>query len=896
LDRYTLVSNSDAHSPPKIGREACAFETDQDYFAMRRALETGQGYAGTVEFFPEEGKYHLDGHRKCGTRLTPPETREHGGLCPACGKALTVGVMNRVEELADRPEGYRPERPAAYRSLVPLPEVIAEVRGVGEGSKKVQETYDELLNRVGAELFVLEQAPLEEIRRVSPWTAEAIRRMRAGQVQCEAGYDGEYGIVRLFEKGELTHGSGASRLFSLPDDDPRPTETATVGSQPWPAVAAESGVAEFGRIPDALGHAGLAAPARNLPIPATPMSATGVQTGLFLSPESRDESRQLASDVRPPSPILDQLDADQRAAAETLRGPLLIVAGPGTGKTRTLTHRIAHLVADHRVAPEQCLAITFSRRAAGEMSERLVQLLPDAGRRVPVMTFHALGLTILKEHAERLDLPPHFRVAGDDERVRLICDRLDLAERQAERALAALSRMKRTGATEREDSEARQLLARYVAVMRAHGLVDFDDLILLPARLLGGAPDGQECPPYSAELTAAYRRRWPWVSVDEYQDIDEAQYRLIRCLVPPDGNLCAIGDPDQAIYGFRGASPEIFLRFTADFPTATTVHLRHNYRSSKTIVDAALQAIAPSSLVSDRIQIHAATSEKAEAEFVVHTIERLIGGSTFFSLDSGRVAAHEGAEQDLSFADFAVLYRTEAQADALVEALARSGIPFQKRSHRRLTEQPTVRAMIERMQPSLAPVLRGESVPHALAPELRGEGCGEGSVAERWRQAGQAIAEQRPEAVEFTRQLLPLAERCEHDLSRFLSDLALGVDLDSWDPRADRVSLLTLHASKGLEFAVVFLVGCEDGIMPLRWGSDPDANRDEERRLFFVGMTRARQRLFLLHARQRLWRGQIRDMPISPFLEQIQEDLLERAQTAVRRKKKTPAETQLQLF
>ncbi len=138
LDRYRLVSNSDAHSPPKIGREACAFETEMDYFAMRRALETGQGYEGTVEFFPEEGKYHLDGHRKCNIRLSPFETRQHAGRCPVCGKELTVGVMNRVEQLADRPEPFEPEQPTTYRSLIPLPEVIAEIRGVGENSKKVQ--------------------------------------------------------------------------------------------------------------------------------------------------------------------------------------------------------------------------------------------------------------------------------------------------------------------------------------------------------------------------------------------------------------------------------------------------------------------------------------------------------------------------------------------------------------------------------------------------------------------------------------------------------------------------------------------------------------------------------------------------------------------------------------
>jgi DNA helicase-2/ATP-dependent DNA helicase PcrA len=304
-------------------------------------------------------------------------------------------------------------------------------------------------------------------------------------------------------------------------------------------------------------------------------------------------------------------------------------------------------------------------------------------------------------------------------------------------------------------------------------------------------------------------------------------------------------------------------------------------------VAAALQTIAPTTLVPgrtllamsdnfDRISFHRSPTERAEAEFVVHTIERAIGGSTFFSLDSGRVDAP--ASEARSFADFAVLYRTDAQADALVEALARSGIPFQKKSHRRWSEEPAVQAIIRFLQ---------ESRP-ATPPTT--------SVRDHLRQAAEAVSGEHPEAADCVVQLVPLAERCGDDVSRFLSELALGIDADSWDPRADRVSLLTLHAAKGLEFPVVFLVGCEDGLLPLRWGPADDANVAEERRLFFVGLTRARERLLLSHARQRLWRGQLRDMQPSPFLEQIREELLERIQPAQGRKKRRSTDTQLQLF
>ena len=205
LDRYCLVSNSDAHSPAKLGREACIFTTGLDYFSMRRALETGDGYGGTVEFFPEEGKYYLDGHRKCKIRLIPEESRKLDGVCPACHKPLTLGVMHRVQELADRTSDKKPENTDSFVSLVPLPEVVAETAGVGPATKRVAKQYDQLLDKLGAELPILNDIPLEEIRNHSgsPLIPEAVARMRKGDVIREAGYDGEYGRIRLFQEGEL---------------------------------------------------------------------------------------------------------------------------------------------------------------------------------------------------------------------------------------------------------------------------------------------------------------------------------------------------------------------------------------------------------------------------------------------------------------------------------------------------------------------------------------------------------------------------------------------------------------------------------------------------------------------------------------------------------------------
>ncbi len=225
LDRFRLISNSDLHSPSKIGREACVFDTDRDYFAMREALRTGKGYEGTVEFFPEEGKYHADGHRKCETRLTPEETAKHKGLCPVCGKPVTVGVSYRVAELADKQLGRKPKGAAPFRSLIPLTEVLSELRGTGPATKGVLALYESLLQRLGPELMILQELPLDRIEKeASLVLAEAIGRMRSGKVIRQAGYDGEYGVIRLFTPEELTERDDVGKAFRLACEVPPPSK------------------------------------------------------------------------------------------------------------------------------------------------------------------------------------------------------------------------------------------------------------------------------------------------------------------------------------------------------------------------------------------------------------------------------------------------------------------------------------------------------------------------------------------------------------------------------------------------------------------------------------------------------------------------------------------------
>ncbi|HZE33285.1 MAG TPA: ATP-dependent helicase, partial [Actinoallomurus sp.] len=600
--------------------------------------------------------------------------------------------------------------------------------------------------------------------------------------------------------------------------------------------------------------------------------------------------------------VLGGLDPDQRAAAAHPGGPLLIIAGPGTGKTRTLTHRIAHLVAERDVEPERCLAITFTRRAAEEMRERLQALLPGKADRLTVATFHSLGALILREQYERAGLPADFRIADETERLE-IAREMTGSDKEARKLLADFDRpakSRRYGpvpptpveavgrgreapgghagngangpggpaaparpagsadpgelASVPYDLEARESFEKR---LRERGLADFTDLLRLPVQLLAQDP----------ALTARYRDRWPWISVDEYQDVDETQYALLRLLADTDGNLTAIGDPDQAIYAFRGADVGFFLRFEDDFSAATTVLLTRNYRSAPAIVRGAAAAIKATSLVPDRvldpqrsgeqlIRVHESADAQAEAEFVTSTIDRLLGGASFHSLDSGRADGHH--DEHLDFADIAVLYRSSAQAEPIMDALTRAGMPYQKRSHDRLMKRPGVRE---------------------VAAELRHHG---GPLNVRLKAAVGALADIHDETVLRTAAelLTPLAVQCGEDLEAFLGELALGAEVDAFDPRADRIALLTMHASKGLEFPVVFIVGCEDGLLPLRL---PDTDEAEERRLFFVGMTRAQSSLYLSGTKRR---------EPSPFLRTIPGRYVTRSEPARRR----PRDHQLRLL
>ncbi|MFR1519310.1 MAG: UvrD-helicase domain-containing protein, partial [Clostridia bacterium] len=340
LDGLTLVSHSDAHSPAKLGREADLLDTGMSYPELRRALHSGDGFLGTIEFFPEEGKYHLDGHRSCGVCLAPADTARQGGLCPVCGKKLTIGVEHRVEELADRAEGFRPAHAKPFERLAPLPEVIAASAGGSAAGKKTAEQYEQMLRRLGTEFYILRSAPLEEIERTAgACVAEGIRRLRKGQVTLKAGFDGEYGAVSLLTPAEIRYFSGQISLFGFELSEEIEPERKEAKEAPLPT--------------------------------AQKAAAAGMQK--------------------------DLLNREQLAGVAASGRIVAVIAGPGTGKTKTLVSRIVSLVKEQGVKPSEITAVTFTNQAAAELRRRLEKHLGGkrAAARITIGTFPAICLDLL---------------------------------------------------------------------------------------------------------------------------------------------------------------------------------------------------------------------------------------------------------------------------------------------------------------------------------------------------------------------------------------------------------------------------------------------------------------------------------------------------------------------
>lgn len=819
LDRFTLVSNSDAHSPSKLGREANLFHTELSYPGMARALGAGgEGFGGTIEFFPEEGKYHYDGHRNCGQCLTPVQSEEFAGICPVCGKKVTIGVLHRVEQLADRDEGFVLPSARHFESLIPLPEVIAASTGYTPACAKVQARYEALLTALGSEFFILRAAPLEDIKHVAgPCVAEGIRRVRSGQVEWAPGYDGEYGKMKLLDEKEIGLLSG-QLCFFRETSSKKPEKSSDVKN-------------------------------------AYPKKTTGAKQAM-------------------PGPAA-ALNASQQEAV-CAESNVAVVAGPGTGKTRTLVSRIVRLMEDG-VKPSQITAVTFTNKAALEMRERLDSHFGNrrTARAVNIGTFHAICLRLLSQKASVTVIDTYEAYALAEEVLRELS-----IKSSAKKLVEAVSREK-NGLPFVEGGPSPEAIARYQEKLVSFGVLDFDDLLLGALKL------------FEKGAEQKVKKAFTHLLVDEFQDIDSLQYRLLRAWSEESSDVFVIGDPDQSIYGFRGSDPECFPRFLEDFE-AKEIRLAENYRSTPEILSCALPSISHNHGEERRLEAREApgtavrlltsNDDFSEAVFIAKEINRMVGGIDMLDAQSSQPSFGRG------FSDFAVLYRTHRQAEVLEKCLTIEGIPYVVAGRDRLLAEPEVRGTIcfFRWLQNRDDLMARHTCQALLPPgwlELA-DPYTERFQKEKPRKLLECWASDMGLSGLPMERLLNMAF-FQENMASFLQNLALGQEIDIVRSggkiyRADAVRLMTFHGAKGLEFPVVFLCGLKRGTLPLDMPGRV-CDLQEERRLFYVGMTRAREELILLTSHDP-----------SPFLNELPMDALKTGSTVELRR---PPETkQLSLF
>jgi len=861
LDKYTLIANSDAHSPEKLGRNANILDTDLSYKGIISAIKSGdqENFIGTVDFFPQEGKYHFDGHRKCGIRWSPLDTLQRDEICPACGKRITVGVMNRIAQLADRDNILeRPDR-RPFHSLIPLKELLSEIEGVSAGSGKVDKHYKQLVHKAGTEFNILLNYDLDQVRAIGgELLCEAVRRMRNREVYIQEGFDGEYGIIRVFKEGEAKSLSLATSIFEEPE-------------------------AKYRTI--------------NNPVPLISFDLASFRQLKLQKPEKELWGTRPSGSEAKPSGLNDE----QAAAAEHFTGPAIILAGPGTGKTQVLTTRIAHLIQEKNIDTANILAITFTNKAASEMKERLTSMLDkQVLENLKICTFHAFGLSIIKEYQEIPGNADYISIIDEDDKKHI------LSEIVADKSLISeisekISEIKQSLLAETEIADAliAEIFTKYKNILRQSNAFDFDDLVSVPVQLFHKHPD----------FLSGYRKRIEWILVDEYQDINHAQYMMIKMLKPePGSNLFVIGDPDQAIYGFRGADVRYIQMFRDDYKDAAVFRLKKSYRCSDSILKASGSILKTDRKFLEglqkgvRIKLSDNPTEKSEAEFVARNIEKMIGGMGFFSIDSD-VAEGVTDEDIRSLSDFAILCRTSRQMPVIEKALNDHKIPYQKIGEDPVLKQEPVKSVLDVYRLISNPgnsflksrLLKKLNIDEVKLQTLK-ESC-EGKSLKGKLECITIICfqNQLKEGELMYTMLIDTAAQYEGNEDAFLQHILLGTGIDAWKPDTEAVSLMTLHASKGLEFSCVFITGCEDNLIPYSLFEKRPSDPEEERRLLYVGMTRARNYLFLTNARQRFLMGKELIQKRSHFLDEIEKELVESEVTRIKVKEKKDKD-QLELF
>jgi len=841
LDDFFLISNSDAHSPDKLGREANIFDAEISYVGFLdalRGISNNNTLLGTIEFFPEEGKYHYDGHRNCKVRMNPKETIKNKGLCPVCKKPVTVGVMSRVEELANRKEGEKGLKWKPYKSLIPLVEIIAESFDICTVSKKAKDYYHKLINNIGNEFFILLDSPLSQIENASNSViAEGIRRVRGGEVTISAGYDGEYGTIKIFNDRERSSIAGQTMFFDFENKAPsleNQQESLLVNEQ------------------------------------------------IFDKYDSCNQTNKKELEINKENRSDKILNKAQQDSVDYNGLFLIIQAGPGTGKTHTLVYRIAKTL-QRCNDNKKILAITFTNKASEETKERLAGLLEIDSKlkNIFIGTFHGFCVSLLRKYYQLVSLPQNFLIATQEQQKETIKKAFEkISLRKVDILLDKISK---------EKSFYKNCFSQEVQIynraLHESGYIDYDDIIILAVRLI------LENDSVSKELHSLFKH----IFVDEFQDINSAQYELLKLLVKDGVSITVIGDPNQAIYGFRGSDYRFFEKFEKDFIGSKKIILTENYRNSKNLLIGAGNVICGGNLCKShsvvsklskngKIIIHEAESDKHEAEYIVNSIENLIGGTSLFYTDTKDTA--QDKEEYITFGDFAILFRTNAVAEVIVDAFEKKGIPYEYCGNKHLYEYDVVRAVCSFLKTAKSQSnecsdfckfiktnknLQIDNILNDARTFLNQNDIKSAILTLKSLPCFWSRVENNKDNSKAFSRVLNISGN-SNNIEDFFDYIILDKSYDMLDIKPEKVSLLTLHASKGLEFGIVFIAGCENGIIPISREKD-EVDIEEERRLFYVGMTRAKSFLYLTYCKRRLLYDKTIYCSPSPFILNIQENI-----------------------
>jgi len=647
------------------------------------------------------------------------------------------------------------------------------------------------------------------------------------------------------------------------------------------------------------------------------------------------------------------LNEQQLEAVKTIDGPVLIAAGPGSGKTRTIVYRTLYMINEKGIDPKEILLITFTKKAADEMRKRLSKLIE--GDEIPfVGTFHSLCLTILRNYAFKIGLEKNFKIYDPTDQVELLQETLKGTKKKAlSDLLKRISLLKNDFIAPSEaPSELKDVFRNYEGAMRSKNAVDFDDLIIKTVKLLRKHEEVLAALPFK------------YISIDEYQDTNKAQYELIKLITARDKNICAIGDSDQAIYAFRGANVQNFLQFGKDFENVKLVKLDKNYRSTPQIINASDKVIEKNGERMQRdlnstkqdgalVKICEANNDRAETDYILQTIDLKMGGISRQSKDLKNI---EDNNEQHKFSDFAVLYRTHLQGKAIEDAFLKAGIPYQMvgaipfydraeikdiLSYLRCIYDPNDETSMKRTIKKFAKGVGDTSIEKiinystvyeipfyqscleldtlSLTNDLKKSLGAFITMHENFRKY--ASENKLSDLIKFVLHQVTYFEiykdkkRQDHvfeligfslqfddmppfeGLKAFIDETALMEDKDVYDQTKDAVTLLTMHASKGLEFPIVFIAGVEEGLTPYQF-NEGEVNEEEERRLFYVGMTRAEEELHLIHTNERNFFGDKHEMQKSRFLSDIPEQLVEKKEQErkIREKKKEVPDEQESLW